>query len=73
MQALVIGYSKPFRGKSYLIRLVQNFTQAIFVAATRCIFCRAEVATSCDLIAILVQFVRANIYFLNKSCMPAKK
>ena len=36
------------------------FTQAIFVAATQCNFCRAEVATSCDFIAILVQFVSVN-------------
>ena len=33
------------------------FTRAIFVAATR----RAEVATSCDFIAILVQFVSVNV------------
>ena len=37
------------------------FTQAIFVAATQCNFCRAEVATSCDFIAILLQFVSVNI------------
>ena len=51
------------------------FTQAIFVAATQCNFFRAEVATSCDLIAILVQFVGANVstrLFL-KSCVSAKK
>ena len=30
-----------------------------FCRATQCNFCRAEVATSCDLIAILVQFVGA--------------
>ena len=34
---------------------------AIFVAATQCNFCRAEVATSCDFIAILVQFVSVNV------------
>ena len=28
--------------------------------ATQCNFCRAEVATSCDFIAILVQFVSVN-------------
>ena len=28
-----------------------------FCRATQCNFCRAEVATSCDFIAILVQFV----------------
>ena len=32
-----------------------------FVAATQCNFCRAEDATSCDFIAILVQFVSANV------------
>ena len=52
------------------------FTKAIFAAATQCNFCRAEVATSCNFVAILVQFVRANVstsLFLNKSCVPAKK
>ena len=29
--------------------------------ATRCNFCRAEVATSCDFIAILVKFVCVNV------------
>ena len=29
--------------------------------ATQCNFCRAEVATSCDFIAILVQFDSANV------------
>ena len=29
--------------------------------ATQCNFCRAEVATSCDFIAILVQFVSVNV------------
>ena len=29
--------------------------------ATQCNFCRAEVTTSCDFIAILVQFVSANV------------
>ena len=37
------------------------FTQVIFVAATQCNFCRAEIATSCDFIAILVQFVNVNV------------
>ena len=44
--------------------------------ATQCNFCRAEVATSCDFIAILVQFVSVNVshvYCLNKSCVPAKR
>ena len=39
-------------------------TQAIFVAATQCNsmqFCRAEVATSCDFIAILMEFVSVNV------------
>ena len=29
--------------------------------ATQCKFCRAEVANSCDFIAILVQFVNVNV------------
>ena len=29
--------------------------------ATQCNFCRVEVATSCDFIAILVQFVSVNV------------
>ena len=29
--------------------------------ATQCNFCRAEVANSCDFIAILVQFVNVNV------------
>ena len=40
------------------------FTQAILskqLDATQCNFCHAEVATSCDFIAILVQFVSVNI------------
>ena len=32
-----------------------------FLRATQYNFCRAEVATSCDFIVILVQFVNANV------------
>ena len=35
-------------------------------------FCHAEVATSCDFIAILVQ-KSVYAYFVNKSCAPAQK
>ena len=52
------------------------FTQVIFVAATQCNFCRAEVATSCDLNAILVQFVSENIsiclFLKQKLCACSK-
>ena len=44
--------------------------------ATQCNFCRAEVATSYDFIAILVQFVSVNVntrLLLNKSCVLAKR
>ena len=48
--------------ESYSMRLRKGpFTQAIFVAATQCNFCCAEVATSCNFIAILVQFVSVNV------------
>ena len=51
-KCLVSSVERHFKGP---------FTQAIFVAATQCNFCRAEVATSCDFIAILVQFVSVNV------------
>ena len=37
------------------------FTRVIFVAPSQYNFCRAEIATSCDFIAILVQFVSVNV------------
>ena len=37
--------------------------------ATQCNFCRAEVATSCDFIAILVQFVSAKRQYTTKVTM----
>ena len=47
-----------------------------FVAATQCNFCRAEVATSHDYIAFLVQFVSANIstrlFLKQKLCACSK-
>ena len=39
--------------------------------ATQCNFCRAEVANSCDFIAILVQFVSVNDS--TQSCVPAER
>ena len=47
------------------IRLLKARLQRPFLShqpnATQCNFCRAEVATSCDFIASLVQFVRVNV------------
>ena len=49
------------------------FTQAIFVAATaQCNFCHAEVATSYDFIAILVQFAVAVLVCV-KSLLMSKQ
>ena len=44
---------------AFLRTWVFPFTQAIFVAQLNAIFCRAGVATGCDFITILVQFVSA--------------
>ena len=62
------------------------FTQPIFVAqlnaifiSYQCNFCRAELATSCDFIANLVQFVSSKrqctsvSIFVNKSCAHTQK
>ena len=47
------------RNKINLLSLLKSRLHRIFVVQTRCNFCRAEVAVSCDFIGILVQFISA--------------
>ena len=67
------GYLSRFAQKSNHVVLVTlsaikgPFIQAIFVSQRQCNFCRAEVAASCDFIAILVQFVGAKHQYMSIS------
>ena len=65
-----------FRDTQFSDFLLRPVYTGDFYRATQCNFCRGEVATSCNFIASLVQFVSANVstrLFLKQKLYAAKK
>ena len=58
---LLVSRMKVLEGNISIKALLHRRFLSPQLSATQCNFCRAEVATSCDFIAILVQFVSVNV------------